>query len=228
MKGSPQASPRARRGRWVLAFLIATALAILSPALAETQTPAETQQAAADAARRLDLQTELPRDLEVEPPSGHFTLPAELFWLVLIGGVALILYSLRDEIPLWRWSARRGWTEGDAGAAALESTAPEAVAAAADDLARQGRFSEAMHALLLQGLADVRKRLDEQFADSLTSREILRSTRLPERGREPLREIIARVERTYFGEYSAGPQDYAACRARFDDLERVLQGAAGA
>ena len=61
----------------------------------------------------------------------------------------------------------------------------------------------------------VRRRLDEQFADSLTSREILRSTRLPSEGREPLREIIARVERTYFGEYAAGPQDYMACREQF-------------
>ena len=85
-----------------------------------------------------------------------------------------------------------------------------------------------MHALLLQSLADVRQRLDEQFADSLTSREILRSTKLPAQGREPLREIIARVERTYFGEYEAGPQDYVACRDRFTELERVLHGASPA
>jgi ribose 1,5-bisphosphokinase PhnN len=85
-----------------------------------------------------------------------------------------------------------------------------------------------MHALLLQSLSDVRRRLDEQFADSLTSREILRSTRLPSQGREPLREIIARVERTYFGEYAAGPQDYVACRERFTELARALHAASPA
>lgn len=182
----------------------------------------------ADAVRRLDLQTELPREVDGEPLGGHFSLPPELFWLIVIAGCALILYSLRGEFPLWRWGSRRGWSETEGGTVALDSTAPEAVAAAADDLARQGRFSEAMHALLLQSLADVRRRLNEQFADSLTSREILRSTRLPERGREPLREIIARVERTYFGEYSVGASDYAACRERFGELERILQAEAGA
>src|SRR6202035_1479032 len=151
---------------------------------------------------RLDLQTELPRALDGEPLGWHFSLPPEVFWLIVLAGSALILYSLRGEFQLWRWGSGRGWSAVEGEAAALDPAAPAAVTAAADDLAKQGRFSEAMHALLLQSLADVRRRLDEQFADSLTSREILRSTRLPEPGREPLREIIARVERTYFGEYS--------------------------
>jgi hypothetical protein len=94
----------------------------------------------------------------------------------------------------------------------------------ADELARQGRFVEAMHTLLLQSLADIRLRLDERFADSLTSREILRSARLPERGRAPLREIIARVEWTYFGEHPAEAADYQACRQRFGELAEALHG----
>jgi hypothetical protein len=139
--------------------------------------------------------------------------------------LAGLIYAFWDELPIWSLGWGRNWSDDAEAAAELEAGAPEAVAAAADDLARQGRFSEAMHALLLQSLADVRSRLDEQFADSLTSREILRSTKLPGEGREPLREIIARVERTYFGEYAAGPQDYRACRDRFAELERVLHAA---
>jgi hypothetical protein len=98
------------------------------------------------------------------------------------------------------------------------------VLAAADDLARQGRFVDAMHVLLLQGLADIRRHLGEQFADSLTSREILRSTKLSEAGRGPLRDIIARVEWTYFGKHPAERDDYAACRASFDALARAVHG----
>jgi hypothetical protein len=105
---------------------------------------------------------------------------------------------------------------------------PTVVLAAADELAREGRYAEAMHVLLLRGLADIRARLDEPFADSLTSREILRSTRLPERARDSLRDVVGRVEWTYFGEYPAGQEDYAACRVSFNALEQALHGNAAA
>src|SRR5262249_32243015 len=101
---------------------------------------------------------------------------------------------------------------------------PEQVLAAADDLARQGRFVDAMHVLLLQGLADMRRHLGEQFAESFTSREILRSTKLSDAGREPLRDIITRVEWTYFGKHPAEREDYLACRASFDALAHALHG----
>jgi hypothetical protein len=81
-----------------------------------------------------------------------------------------------------------------------------------------------MHVLLLQGLADIRARLDEQFADSLTSREILRSTKLSDAGRISLRDIINRVEWSYFGEHPAAQPDYAACRASFNALATALHG----
>ena len=210
----------------VAGFLLAALIWLAPLAPAQSQAPDATREAAAAAVRNLDLQTDLPR--EPDTPSWHPELPPEIFWLVLIGGLAALLYSFWDELPIWRIGWRRDWSDGTGEAAALEGKAPEEVAAAADDLARQGRFPEAMHALLLQSLSDVRRRLDEQFADSLTSREILRSTRLPSQGREPLREIIARVERTYFGEYAAGPQDYLACRERFTELARALHAASPA
>ena len=229
---------RRRVGRACVIALLLAGFVVLAPgALAQGRK-------AAAAADSLDLQTDLPRnvaegavksldlqtDLPREPaePGWHFQLPAEVFWIVLILGLAALLYAFWDELPIWRLGGRRSWSDGAEEGDGLEASAPEAVAAAADDLARQGRFGDAMHALLLQSLADVRRRLDEQFADSLTSREILRSTKLPSEGREPLREIIARVERTYFGEYAAGPQDYRACRDRFTELERVLHAASPA
>ena len=64
--------------------------------------------------------------------------------------------------------------------------------------------------------------------NSLTSREILRSTRLPERARDSLRDVVGRVEWTYFGEYPAGQEDYAACRVSFNALEQALHGSAAA
>ena len=221
----PLGSARGGDARACTAGLLLAALIWLAPAesreaaaAAQAKSPEE---AVAGAVRNLDLQTELPR--ERGEPGWHLQLPPELFWLALIAGLGALVYSFWDELPIWRIGWRQQWSDGPEDGLSPATKAPEEVAAAADDLARQGRFGEAMHALLLQSLADVRRRLDEQFADSLTSREILRNTRLPSQGREPLRDIIARVERTYFGEYAAGPQDYMACRERFTELARVLQ-----
>jgi ectoine hydroxylase-related dioxygenase (phytanoyl-CoA dioxygenase family) len=127
-------------------------------------------------------------------------------------------------LPILRWGRGGAWTTDDEAPGEGEARAPAVVLGAADELAAEGRYVEAMHVLLLQGLADIRARLDEQFADSLTSREILRSTKLSDAGRTSLRDIINRVEWTYFGEHPAALPDYVACRASFNALATALHG----
>ncbi|HXF86731.1 MAG TPA: DUF4129 domain-containing protein [Xanthobacteraceae bacterium] len=172
--------------------------------------------------RRLDLQTELPRG--AEPDSLRLALPAELLWAVIVIALAVLLYAFRDMIPMLGLGRRPTWSgdAGDAGDAA--SRAPEVTLVRADELAARGKFVEAMHALLLQSLAYMRERLNEQFADSLTSREILARAPLPPEGRTSLRDIVARVEWTYFGEREATRADYEACRASFSALAQALRG----
>ena len=85
-----------------------------------------------------------------------------------------------------------------------------------------------MHMLLLHGLAHLRLRLDQQFSDSLTSREILHSTNLPAAARAALRDVVSRVELTYFGQRPARLADYAACRESFNALARSLSRSAPA
>jgi hypothetical protein len=85
-----------------------------------------------------------------------------------------------------------------------------------------------MHLLLLHSLAEIRRQLGEKFADSLTSREIVRVAKLNPPGRTSLREIVAAVERTYFGAYPAEAGDYAACRQNFATLQHALRGGAPA
>ena len=144
--------------------------------------------------------------------------------MIIAIAIGILLYTFRDMIPILR--AQRGGTWGDDEATPEKgkARAPAAVLGAADELAAAGRFVEAMHVLLLQSLADIRARLDEQFADSLTSREILRSTKLTDAGRAALRDIVGRVEWTYFGEYPAALADYEACRASFNALVQALHG----
>jgi hypothetical protein len=182
----------------------------------------DAQSAAQDAIRRLDLQTDVTR----EPEPLHIKLPPELLWLVIAVALGAVLYSFRDMIPLLRSRGSDSWGDTEEIAADIARRDPTVVLAAADELAREGRFAEAMHILLLRGLADIRTRLDEPFADSLTSREILRSTRLPDQARDSLRDVVGRVECTYFGEYPAGQEDYAACRLSFNALEHALHASA--
>jgi hypothetical protein len=204
---------------------IAAAATFAAPiAAASAQTERDPQSTAQEAIRRLDLQTEVTR----QPEPLRIRLPPEMLWVIIAVALGAALYSFRDMIPLLRARGSESWADSEEAAADLAHRDPAVVLAAADELASEGRYAEAMHVLLLRGLADIRARLDEPFADSLTSREILRSARLPDRARISLRDVVGRVEWTYFGEYPAGREDYAACRVSFNALEQALHGSAGA
>ena len=206
--------------------LFAAGAAMMADPLA-AQTPQQAQQAVEDVIRRLDLQTEFPRG--AEPFNWHFQLPPETLWIVIAIALAILLYAFRDLIPAWRAGAGAAWAEQEGAAAGRITPGNQAVIIeAADELAASGRFVEAMHMLLLSGLAHLRQRLDRQFSDSLTSREILRSTDLPETARASLRDVVSRVELTYFGKQPAGLADYTACRESFNALARSLYGSASA
>ncbi|MCC6780216.1 MAG: DUF4129 domain-containing protein [Hyphomicrobiales bacterium] len=214
-------SPAAMRA---LGLLCALGTAAFGDAWART--PQEIQKVADETVRRLDLQTELPR--LPEPSRLSVQLPPELLWLFVAIGVGILLYAFRDLIPLLR-RRRSTWSSDEitAGGVSARSVA-DAALEAADDLAARGQFVDAMHVLLLHGLAELRRGLGEPFADSLTSREILQRARLPDLGRSSLRAIVDRVEWTYFGEHEATAADYAACRRSFDDLAQALVGRAPA
>jgi len=211
---------RVRGGLVAIAAVAAVVAVGIRPVVAQTHP--NPQSIAERAIRRLDLQTEVAR----EPEPLHLRLPSAVLWFVILVALAALLYSFRDMIPLLR-SRGSGWlTDDEAVSADVASKDPATALAVADELAGQGRYVEAMHVLLLRGLVEIRARLDEPFADSLTSREILRSPRLPEKARESLRDVVGRVEWTYFGEHPAVRDDYLACRTSFGALEQALAGSA--
>jgi hypothetical protein len=226
----------------VMAGLIAALAPVIAAGPLAAQTPPQVQQAAEDAIHRLDLQTELQKaaedaihrlDLQTEFPRGpeplnwHFELPPETLWVVIAIAIGVLLYAFRDLVPIWR-GAGSSWAEQEVAAGETTPGSEAVILEAADELAARGRFIEAMHMLLLQGLAHLRQRLDQQFSDSLTSREILHSTNLPEAARASLRDVVTRVELTYFGQQPAGLADYTACRESFNALARSLYGSAPA
>ena len=196
---------------------------ILSAGPLRAQSGESVEKAVKDSIRTLGLQTEFPRRIDpIQIP-----IPSELVWAALICAAVLIAYSLRDSLPIWLGWSKPEWDTPGTGADAVVTGEIDALAAA-DRLSGDGRFVEAMHMLLLQSLADIRRQLGEQFADSLTSREILRGARLTAQGRTSLRDIIAAVEQTYFGGYPAEPSDYAACRRNFEALRSTLSSGAPA
>jgi hypothetical protein len=213
----------------IKAALVAGLLALAALASAGSlaaQTPQQAQEAADAAIRKLDLQTEFPRG--AEPLNFHLDLPPEMLWVVIAVALGILLYAFRDMIPMLRAGAAGTWAADESGIGEASPDNPAVIIEAADELAAGGRFVEAMHMLLLHGLAHIRQRLDQQFSDSLTSREILYSSNLPEAARASLRDVVARVELTYFGQRPAGLDDYKACRESFNALERSLYGSAAA
>jgi hypothetical protein len=188
--------------------------------------PAETARALL---RSLDLQGDLPGE---EPPSPehpflfNFHLSPELFqilsWTLLLVGVAVILWALRDRLFALVHFDRAPETPAteaavDASARRMEETQFEA-----DELAARGLFVEAIHAMLLRALAELRRRLDLSFGVSLTSREILAAAPISEKGRAAFGVIVFFVERTHFGGADASGADYAECRRHFDALRLAL------
>lgn len=223
---------RCERGRALIssvARMSAFAGALILPVCASlAQTAADIEGATRKAIASLDLQTELPGD--PQPSWLDFNLPAINFstwmlWTALAIAVALALYSVRDDLPSFVFGYSKKSRNGGGEDIDIDAAAAHAQAAlTADDLARQGHYVEAMHVLLLRAIAEMRERLGIDFAASLTSREILRRAKLPDTGKASLRDIITRVELSYFGAYPAADRDYAACRESFDRFMGLLGG----
>jgi len=211
-----------RGGMRPASTLLGSAFSICSTAVLAAE---DVQKLADQAIRRLNLQTELPKPA---PPPTKMNLPPELLWFVVIVALAVLLYAMRDMIPIFGAKRGDGWKEDQEFFGDTKLRASAETLSAADELAASGRFVDAMHALLLHSLAIMRERLNEQFSDALTSREILHSAKLPQDGRASLRDLITRVEWSYFGQRPATRTDYDACRASFASLTQTLHRGAAA
>jgi hypothetical protein len=129
-------------------------------------------------------------------------------------GAASVVVFLVATLSQSVGGRRRDDDGGERGPAARTASAGQ-VLATADELAAAGRYTEAMHQLLADALAVLRRRLDAELSDALTSREILRALTLQPPQHGALRDMIARVEQTWFAKRTAAFTDYDAVRASF-------------
>jgi hypothetical protein len=170
---------------------------------------------AGETIRHLGLQVKLPRS--PSPPELSMDLSTVILWAITAAAVVVLLYCVA-KLYYHRWRDAPEWP-GSPPAVGGEQTGH---LARAERFAHLGSFVEAMHEVLLECFHEIRAHAGERLADSLTSREILRATGLPEQGRVALRAIVTCVEWTYFGEHAATLADYHACRGNFDALRSAL------
>ncbi len=148
------------------------------------------------------------------------SLPDVVLYIILAACAALLIYI---AVRL-----RRGPVEWAVPNEGAQHAGPGETAhlAAADAFAAAGRLREALHELLLQALADVRRQSGGRLDPSLTSREILRDGRLAPAAQDVLAGIVSEVEWTYFGLRPASLAAWEECRTLYNRLNTALGAAA--
>lgn len=165
-------------------------------------------------------------------PRAGIAAPAAgaLSWLslVLLGvlavvAVCLLVIWMVQNVPSARAKARRPKPDAEPGAPApreepARETGPSP--SEAERLAAEGRWAEAVHALLLIAVRRLCARFSVPHASSRTSRELCRALPLQGEAREAFAGLVRTVEVSLFGGLPLGPDDYRASLERF----RLLEG----
>lgn len=88
----------------------------------------------------------------------------------------------------------------------------------ADALAAEGRFDEAVHMLLLRGVADITARRPRLIGPALTSRDIAALPDLPAQARPAFTLIADIVERSFFGGRPVDEAGWLQAREAYETL----------
>ncbi len=132
-----------------------------------------------------------------------------LLLVVVVAVLAVMLVVWLAGADRERWQERLRSLRRPPRSAAEPSPSANPQLASADELALQGRYSEAVHALLLAVLAGLSGR-DRRWPSAATGREIAaRHVR-----NEDLRSLVAAAELVHFGGRRATREEYGICRAR--------------
>jgi hypothetical protein len=170
-----------------------------------------------------------PRDGRAMPPPTSLELGdlgRAILWVVA-GVVVVVLVVLLIRAFLGRERAAEERKKAAAPAASDPARPVPAVAFDdADRLAKEGRYAEAIHVLLLRTLAALAER-GTGLADSWTSREVVRDAPLSNDARTALSGLVDAVEVSRFGFVVPDAAAYAECRARFERMA-ALPARAGA
>ena len=207
-------------------FLLLVCFLTLLPTLALDQTDPPPDQILHQVRQILDrhYQSDLPGVQSIDPDGGIRAMPlmpdifSKILLVLAIIFVMILLFNMfyRDGSLFGSAAGADGDGDGLVDFEKLSLPDPDALAA-------EGRYAEAIHALLLRSLALVSQRLNLTWPRSLTSREILRHHKLTDDSRAGLRQLIQRVEVHHFGGMAPAEADYRRSREIFDGLTGSLR-----
>lgn len=169
------------------------------------------------------IQRQLPVVARTTSPARGFRVPTAFAWgllgIAVVGITALALWLAGfglDTVAIA--PGRPGGQAGVEPRGKSEPAVPVDWLRVADDLARRGRFGEAIHLLLLGVLGTLRA--DEPPSRAATAREIARTTVGPHR--ERCQALVRASELVHFGGRSATREQYAACRRDAAEVNRTI------
>ena len=238
-------SPRFSTEGWLLAAAVLAAGLCLAPEAgrAQERTPDEIRERARSVLDR-GYQKDLPgaeegsggsggrRSGRLDPPGdgGSFSdvmVPAAgafsfLFFVLLIVMAVVVLVLL----VVWIARSLSSSRSEEKPAPGQDGPAPERPQREmgpslrdAERLASEGRWSEAVHALLLAAVGRLCTRFSVPQAKSRTSRELYRLLPLQGEVREAFAGLVRTVEVSLFGGAELGPEDYQSSLERFRRIE---------
>ena len=170
-----------------------------------------------DIYREQDIQRQLSIDppLDIDLPTPGWAIPPFFAWIVLgiaaAGAVALAVWMVAFELgPIGgRRRRRRAMKDSAEAPTDPEVPVPADWLRAADGLARQGQFGEAIHVLLL-GILETMLRADGQASKAKTAREIARVHVGANQDR--LLSLVKVSELVHFGGRAATREQFENCR----------------
>lgn len=170
-------------------------------------------------------QTERPEPPEPELHGDPLTLPDWLIPIILliIGAIVLAmilmflfnLWQSRAGFKIKRNRDRQTVERVETPVSARQKAVDERTLAEADQLAAAGRFTDAIHLLLLVAMDRLKRELGNRVTPALTSREVLGEAPIPEAAVGPLTRMVSLSEIKHFGGRDAVAADYDQCRQDF-------------
>lgn len=210
-KISPRCSTRSKPFRVLLpAILISTFLGLCLSAAASLPEQERAREIVSDSR----FQTELPEE-EVElklPAPGMAAFVRYILYGLVALGIGLLAWWLIDEFSATYGRAGiGGGKEGDQDELERDPFGIEDP----ERLAGEGRYDEAIHALLLTAIALLSRRLPSPPGPACTSRELARILPMNRESRESFEDLVSAVEASLFGGMPARPDSYARCRRNY-------------
>ena len=148
-----------------------------------------------------------------------------LLWL--FGGAGVLVLALAIAQSVVRWRIRRvPSADAPLGATTGALADPTRWREHSGELASRGQLAEAIHALLLGTIDELKRRRGLVASPASTSRELVAELSLNRDARQAFSGLVESVEITLFGGRRASRAEYEACVHYFDALVNALAPAA--